>query len=100
VEVEVEVAVLDPERQPDTEGHVDQPPAKRRQQVQTLGDQTAEILDRQLAAWRGRGVVHAEAADVAVGPCRLDGQELRIQAGELSHALPVPGLPASYPRLS
>jgi hypothetical protein len=89
VEVEVEVGVLDPVRQVEVERHGREPPAERRQQVEPLADQPAEVRDGQLAAGRGARVVDREAGDVAVRPRGLHGQELRVDARQLPHPSPV-----------
>ncbi len=104
VEVDVEVGVLDPVRVIEVERDADQLPAERRQQVQPLAHQAADVLDRDLAARRRGGVVDREPRHVAVGPRRLHGQELRVQARQLVHALlvssrclPRRGFPARGP---
>jgi hypothetical protein len=86
MEVQVEVRVLDPVGQIDPERHLHEAPAERRQQVQPLPDQPADVLHRQLTARRRRRVVHGEAADVPVRPRRLDGEELGVERRELAHA--------------
>src|SRR5439155_26312331 len=74
VEVEVEVGVLDPVRVVKAERHRYEPARERGKQVETLADQAADVLVGDVAARRGGRVVDREAADVAVGPRRLDRQ--------------------------
>ena len=54
VEVQVEVRVLDPVRVVEPERDLDQPPAERRQQVDALADEAADVGHLELAAGRGR----------------------------------------------
>ena len=102
VVVEVDVRLLDPERVVEAERDLDQAPAERRQQVQALAQHRAQAADGDDAAGRGRGVVHGQAADVAVGPVVLERQELGVEARELSHGSPlrrpIRGAPLSCPR--
>ncbi len=95
VVVEVDVRLLDPERVVEAERDLDEAPAERREQVQALAQHRAQAADGDDAAGRGRGVVHGQAADVAVGPVVLERQELGVEARELSHgvslAAPRPG---------
>ncbi len=85
VEVEVEVRVLDPVRVREPERHVHELPAERRQQVQPVGDEAADVLHAEVAAGRGGGVVDREAAHVPVRARGLHGQELRVKARQLPH---------------
>ena len=62
VEVEVEVGVLDPVRVVEAERHLGELPAERRQHVDALADQPADVLAAQRAAGRGRRVVDRQAA--------------------------------------
>ena len=93
VEVQVEVGVLDPVRQVDAERHARETPLQRRQEVDALADEPAEVGDLERAARRGRRVVDREAADVPVGARGLHGQELRVQRRELAHPRHLPGVP-------
>src|SRR3954447_15980128 len=93
VEVEVEVGVLDPVRQVDAERHAREAPLQRRQEMDALADEPAEVGDLERAARRGGRVVDREAADVPVGARGLHGQELRVQRRELPHPRHLPGVP-------
>ena len=93
VEVDVEVGILDPVRVVEAERYLHELARERRQQVEPLADEPADVLVREVAAGRRRRVVDGEAADVAVCPRRLDRQELGVEARELEHVrLPPPGI--------
>jgi hypothetical protein len=85
VEVEVEVDVVDPVGIVEPERHLGRTPAQGRQQRQPLGQKQLDVLDRQLAPRRGRRVEDGQAGHMAVLARVLQRQELRVEAGELSH---------------
>ena len=85
VEVEVEVRVLDPVRQVDAERHLGELPPERRQHVDALADEPADVLELELAARPRRRVVDRQARDVPVRAARLHREELRVQARQLAH---------------
>jgi uncharacterized protein (DUF58 family) len=87
VEVEVEVRVLGPVRVVEPERDRHEPPPERRQQMDPLGHQAADVLELQLAARRRRRVVDGEAAHVPECPGGLHRQELGVQARQLPHRL-------------
>ncbi len=85
VEVDVEIGVLDPVRQVESERNLDESPPERRQLVDAFEDQLFHRLDAGPAGYPGR-VVDVERRDVAVGGRRLHVEEGHIDATELSHA--------------
>jgi hypothetical protein len=85
VEVDVEVGILDPVRIVEPERNRDEPARERRKEVQALTDEAGDACVGDLAARRGRRVVHGKAAHVPVGPGCLDREELGVQARELLH---------------
>jgi hypothetical protein len=91
MEVQVEVRVLDPVRVVDPERHLHEPPAERRQQVQALRDEAADVVDLERPAGHGRRVVDGQPSDMPVRPGRFHRQELRVEAGQLPHRSPFRG---------
>jgi hypothetical protein len=87
VVLDVEVGVLDPVGQVEVERDLDEPPAKRRNEVQPLLHAAPQVLDGHRPAGGGRRVVDPEHADVAERPRRLDPQEVRVEARQLVHDL-------------
>ena len=85
VEVQVEVAVFDPVAVVEIEGHLDQPPAERRHERQALGDEALQVGQVERAAGNGRGVDDGDPAHVPVVAAVLEGQELLVGGGELTH---------------
>jgi hypothetical protein len=86
VEVEVEVGVVDPVGQVDSERDVDEPAAQGREQVDALRDEPAEVGHLQPSPGRRGGIVDREHPNVAERPGGLDAEELGVERAELLHA--------------
>ncbi len=86
VVLDVERAVVDPVRVVQRERHLGEAPAEGGQQVQTFADQPTNQCGIKGFTRCGLGVIDAEDADVALDPVVLHGQELCVEAGQLSHA--------------
>ena len=86
VKVEVEVRVLDPVRVIETERHLDQPPAIRRQQMNALVDGLADrVVERAFA--EPSDFVERERADVAELAAGFHRQKTGVETGELLHGI-------------
>ena len=84
VEVDVEVGILDPVRQIETEGNLDQTPAERSELIDPFEDGLLGRLEPGTAR-RAGGVVDVERRDVAEDARRLHVQEAGIDTAQLAH---------------
>src|SRR5436190_4840355 len=84
MEVEIEVRIFVPVRVIKTQWDLYELPAKRREERQSLAQQGLDVAARDRAAGARALVQDPEAADVARLPIRLQGQELVVQARQLS----------------
>ncbi len=87
VELDVEVAILDPPRAVEHPGHGHEPAAEMREALDARREEAQHVLEPHLAARRRRRVVDTEAGDVHVVVAALELQERVIEAGQLSHVL-------------
>jgi hypothetical protein len=97
VELEVEVGILHPVGGVEVERDLRQPPSKRRNQRQPLGDHALEVENRHRAAGRGGSIEDREASHMPVVTRVLEGEELLVQGGELAHRCSLPRSPRSVP---
>jgi hypothetical protein len=76
---DIEVGVLDPHRVVQIERHPQQPPSKRRQQVDPARDEVLHPLER-VTARHLVGIEHDHDRHVHVHPRGLEVQEARVEA--------------------
>ncbi len=76
------VRVVQPERD------LHELPAERLEQMDPLGQRALEVIQRHDAPGGGGRVVDRDAPDVPVVAVVLDGEELGVEAGQLSHGPP------------
>ena len=84
VEVDVEVRILDPVGQIETERHLDEAPAERCELIDPLEDDLLRHLETGAPRHTGR-VVDVERADVTEDARRLHVEEAHVDAAQLSH---------------
>jgi hypothetical protein len=85
VELEVEVGVLHPVGMIETEGHLDDPLPKVRHPVQTALDVGEDLLERDLAPGGTGLVVDGQGGHVHGCAGCLQGEEGRVETGQLAH---------------
>ena len=88
VEVEIEVGIVEPVGVIEPEGNLDEPPAQRRQQGQALLHQGGDVLEGELPARLGGRVQDRQPRHVTGLVRALQGEELRVEAGQLTHRAP------------
>src|SRR5215218_125413 len=86
VVVEVELRIVGPVGVVEPERHLDEPPAQRRQERHAVADEAFHGGAVQ-SIRRGRGVEDSEAGHVTGLSLVLEGEELGVEARELSHGV-------------
>jgi len=89
VELEVEVAVLDPVRVVEVHRHLHQLLTEDPREVQATLDVLEDPLERHGAVRCRRGVVDRETGDVHGGVRRFEVDERGVEAGQLLHDPPI-----------
>jgi hypothetical protein len=97
VEVQVEVLVVEPVGVVQPERDLHEPPAHRREQRQPLCQERLDVGAGDRAARAGRRVEDRQPAHVPGLARRLEREELRVQARELTHQIQYPAFSPTLP---
>src|SRR5688572_5973468 len=85
VELDIEVRVLDPPRAVEHPRHGDEPAPEMRNVLDARREEPQDVLEADLAARGGGGVVDPEPGDVHVVVAAFELQERVVEPGKLSH---------------